>query len=221
MKAKAMQATPRAAAPPARKSQRGKPAADLRAAFLNRYVELGFTNATQAALDVGYSPTSAKVTASRILARPDVAAELEQRRLSIEKRVEKRAIITRDRVLRELKLLGTSDALAHYDVTESGRVVLRNGAPSGATRAVSSVKVRRRMVQQGEVTVETVETEYKLWNKNNALQQIREMEGFDVPTPTAKGALAGAVIELHGGPMGFEARVTVGAAVAVQGATDA
>jgi phage terminase small subunit len=211
MRAKAMRAA-RSITPAPKQSSRGRPAADLRAAFVNRYIETGFANATQAAIDVGYSPRSAKVTACRILQRPEVVLELAQRKAAIDKKVEKKAIITRDRVLRELALLGTS-SVEHYDVPESGKVVLQNGAPRGAMRAVSSVRVRRRIVQMGEGTVESVETEFKLWNKNNALEQIREMEGFDVPSPTAKGAQAGAVIELHGGPMGFELRVGAGAAV--------
>jgi hypothetical protein len=40
----------------------------------------------------------------------------------------------------------------------------------------------------GEGTFKSIETEYKLWNKNNAFQQIREMEGLDVPALAAKGA---------------------------------
>ena len=213
----------RSTQPSGRKSQRGKPAEDMRNAFLARYVELGFTNATQAAVDVGYSPRSASVTACRILKRPEVVAELEQRKALIaeaqaqaiakvtEERVRK-AAMSRDRVAHELKLLGGS-SVEHYDVAPDGRVILRNGAPRGAMRAVSAVKVRKRTVHTDNGSIETVETEYRLWNKNNALQQIREMEAYDVPPPTQKGAMAGAVIEVHGGPMGFEVRVAAGAAV--------
>jgi hypothetical protein len=206
-----------------RKSQRGKPAADMRGAFLARYVELGFSNATQAAIDVGYSPTSAHVTACRILKRPDVIAELEMRKAAIAKAQEaaiakvteervRKAAMSRDAVSRELKLIGRS-SVEYFEQASDGRVILRNGAPRGAMRAIQGVKVRKRTVQTENGSIETVETEFKLWNKNNALQQIRDMEAYDVPPATTKGAMAGAVIEVHGGPMGFEVRVAAGAAV--------
>lgn len=202
---------------------------ERRAAFLNRYQEFGFTNATQAAIDAGYAAPSAKVTASRILASPSVREEVERRKAAIARGVERAtekvaakvaekrlatAAASRDRVAAELKRLATS-SVEHYDIGDNGKVVLRNGAPAGAMRAVSSVKVRKRVMHTDNGTIETTDTEFKLWNKNNALQQIREMEAYDVPPPTAKGALAGAVIELHGGPMGFELRVSAGAAVRV------
>jgi phage terminase small subunit len=206
-------------ASPKRKSQRGKPAADMRSRFVARYVELGFTNAKQAALDVGYSATSAAVTAHRILKRPDVVAELEQRKHAIAKAQEKaiaqetakrirKAAMSREAVARELKLIGQS-SVEHYDIGTNGQVVMRNGAPRGAMRAVSKVKVRKRTVHTDKGSIETVETEYALWNKLGALQQTRELEGYDVPPPSAKGAQAGAVIEVLGGPMGFEVRAAV------------
>jgi phage terminase small subunit len=131
---------------------------------------------------------SAKVGGFRLLTDANVAdriAELQQERAA-------RVQVRLDDVLRELLLLALSD-VRHFEVDDLGHLNLREGAPEAAWRSVSSVK--HRIISNGDFT--TREIEYRLWNKNDALKQLREHLGEHgaqdedvIPLATLRKALA-------------------------------
>jgi phage terminase small subunit len=147
-------------------------------------------NATAAYLRAypGTGHASARRSASDLLTNPDVTdriAELQDERAA-------RVQVRLDDVLRELMLLAFSD-VRHFEVDDLGHLNLRDGAPESAWRAVSSVK--HRIISNGDFT--TREIEYRLWNKNDALKQLRdhlgEHAGQDedvIPLATLRKALA-------------------------------
>lgn len=119
-------------------------------------------NATQAAIRSGYSAKTAESQGSTLLRNPKVAAAVAAGKA---KRTTRTAI-TQDQVLRELALLAFSD-VNHYLIDDNGKLMLADGAPKHASRAVSSIKRRTRTDPDGAVTHEV---ELKLWDKPGPLK---------------------------------------------------
>jgi phage terminase small subunit len=139
-------------------------------------------NATQAAVRAGYSTRTARQIGARLLTNVDIVAAVAKAKQARATRLG----ITADQVLRELARIGFSN-VDHYRIDDSGRVVLADDAPDGATCALSSVKEKTRTVDTGETTVTTREVEYKLWDKVSALYKIGQhigMFGEDRSPPT-------------------------------------
>ncbi len=134
-------------------------------------------NSTQAAIRAGYNANNADVQGPRLLGNVGIAAAIAEAQAERSRRTE----ITADNVLRELARIGFSDVMKHYALDESGRVVLTEEAPEGASAAVASMKrkVRTFTTKDGD-SEETVETEYKVWDKNTALVNIGKHLGMFV-----------------------------------------
>lgn len=133
-------------------------------------------DAQAAAVRAGYSPKSARVTGPQLLAKEPVQKELQRRR----QRLAKKLNITAERVLEELSVLAYSN-VEDFTVNDHGRLVLVEGADPAALRAVSSVKHKVRRTVKGDVATVEHEVEFKLWNKNNALQQLNDHLGLSDP----------------------------------------
>lgn len=146
---------------------------DKRQRFAEEY--LVDHNATQAAIRAGYSPRTAKQQGSRLLTNADVLALIDAGNA----RASERSGITKERVLAELALLAFSD-IGHYKVDDAGNVTLAAGAPEHARRAISSVKRRIRVDEEGN---STTEVEIKLWDKPGPLKLAGRHVGlfFDKP----------------------------------------
>jgi hypothetical protein len=88
-------------------------------------------------------------------------------------------VLSAQEVLEEFSILARSD-VRHYTVDDAGRLVIDASAPSDDVgRAVQSVKVKRtRRTGKDDEVFETVETEFKLWNKNQALQDLGKHLGL-------------------------------------------
>lgn len=140
-----------------------------------RFVEeyLVDLNATQAAIRAGYSAKTAEVQGPRLLGNARIRAAIE---VGVHARSE-RTGITQDRVLRELELLSFSD-LQHYRVTWKGDVVLVPGAPSGAMRALASIKRRISTRGTGKKKETVVDVEIKLWDKPGPLRLAGQHVGL-------------------------------------------
>lgn len=133
-------------------------------------------NQTQAAIRAGYSPKSAKVTASRIFARPEV-----QRRLvELIKKQAKRTGVSADRTLREVGLIAHSDIGDVLDFRGNTLTLRRpKDIPKRARRAIASVKVRRVVdLSSAEEPREVEVVEFKFWNKNDALDKLMKHFGL-------------------------------------------
>lgn len=161
---------------------------DRQARFVEEYlIDL---NATQAAIRAGYAAATAGQKGHDLLKKVEISEAIQE---AMRQRSE-RTRVTADRVLEELARIGFSDALNHYEVDELGRLVVAGGAPDGASRAVASVKrkVRTFTDKDGESEV-TVETEFRLWDKNTALANIGKHLGMFVEKLEHSGPGGGAI----------------------------
>jgi len=144
---------------------------DKRQRFVAEYlVDL---NATAACTRVGYSEKSAGRIAKRLMKNPEIIAAIAKGK---EKRLD-RIGISAERVLAELELLAFSD-LENYVVDDDGNVLLKEGAPAGAHRALQSIKRRTVTSGSGENARTVREVEIKLWDKVTPL--IRAGRHVDV-----------------------------------------
>ena len=123
-------------------------------------------NATQAAIRAGYAAKDADVQGPRLLGIVRISTAIAKAKAARNERTE----ITQDRVLAELALLAFSDH-THYEVDEKGTVKLAPHAPSGAHRAIASVKRRINSIGGEDAdAITTAEVEIKLWDKPGPLK---------------------------------------------------
>lgn len=142
-----------------------------RARFVQEYlIDL---NAARAARDAGYSEKTARVIGFELLTFPDIQAAIARAMAARSERTD----ITQDRVLTELALLAFSD-LTHYAVNDNGDVVLAEGAPAAAMRALQSIK--RKIIRRGQGKDEEVtrEVEIRLWDKPGPLRLAGQHVGI-------------------------------------------
>jgi len=157
-------------------------------------------NKAQAAREANYSPEYATNIAARVLKRPEVVAYIARRRAEQEDEFG----LSRDDVASQLRVVGLS-SIDHYELTEDGELRVRQGAPPGAIGAVSrfkrKVRTTERTDKDGNVIVDkTVESEFALWPKNEALRlqaEILELTGKNAPS-LADRLEAGVAIEQNG-----------------------
>ncbi|HLB55142.1 MAG TPA: terminase small subunit [Gemmatimonadales bacterium] len=125
-------------------------------------------NCTKAYLRAGYKVTAnvARSAGSRLLTNVGVQARIEE----LQQDRATRTGITADSVLEELAILKSSN-VRHFVVGEDGEIALAPGVPESAWRAVSGLKVKRRVIpqKQGEA-IHEIETDFKLWDKPKTLQ---------------------------------------------------
>lgn len=147
-------------------------------------------NATQAAIRAGYKANTAAATGYENLQKPQIAKKLAEAKAKRMARVE----LTADDVLRELRLLVMSD-VRDFEVDARGELTLRAGAPDEAWRAVSSVKHKIRTDANGDTTREI---EFKLWDKNSALEKVAKHIRFYPPEKVELTGDAGGPVRVAG-----------------------
>jgi phage terminase small subunit len=130
-------------------------------------------NATQAAIRAGYSAKTAEVIGHQNLRKLQIAAAIAEAQ---QKRAE-RTGITQERVLAETELLAFSD-VTHYELDDLGNLVLAEGAPTGAMRAVQSIKRKVFTRGSGDDTVTTREVEFRMWDKPGPLKLAGQHVGL-------------------------------------------
>lgn len=123
-------------------------------------------NATQAAIRAGYSLDTAGKIGSENLSKPEIqeAIQTAQHERSM------RTKITADNVLLEISRLAFSDLRKIHN--EDGSLIPLHKLDDHTAHAVSSVKVKTSYVKDadGNMVPENV-VEYKLWDKNSALEK--------------------------------------------------
>lgn len=135
-----------------------KPLTAQQEAFCRAYIATPDLNATQAAIDAGYSPRGASVRGSELLGNRKVSARIAE--LMAER--EKRSDITADRVLNELALIAFSnlDDYAEWGGDVDGGNVLRLKPSRQLTRAqkavIKSIRHTRKRGKTDEDTLEIV-----------------------------------------------------------------
>lgn len=148
------------------------------ARFVEEYlIDLNGTAAYQRA---GYTatPRVARSNAVRLLANASIQGAIAAAQAARARRVH----LTQDAILHELALVAQSD-ITHYIIDDHGNVALSEGAPSGAMRAVASLKKKVTHTEAGTI----VETQITLWNKPAALRMAGEhlglLKGAEQPVP--------------------------------------
>ena len=109
-------------------------------AFCREYV-LDY-NGTQAAIRAGYSKRTAYSQSFDLLKKPESQKEIQ----ALESRIENKVIITKDKILRELSMIGFANLAAHVTIDDTTGCVQAIGIdslPAGASRAIKKVKERR------------------------------------------------------------------------------
>lgn len=130
-------------------------------------------NATQAAIRAGYSEKTAQEQGSRLLSNVMIATaikEAEEQHLTL-------LGVRNLTILSELATIGYSD-IRHYRIDDDGYVQLQETAPDYAMRAVSGFKRKVFIRTVGEEEHRTVETDIRLWNKNNAIELLAKHRGL-------------------------------------------
>jgi phage terminase small subunit len=133
-------------------------------------------NATQAAVRAGYSEATAQEQGSRLLSNAMVSRAIQEAQQARSERTR----LTSDDVLRELAVIGGSNAW-NYSIGEDGSLMLADGVPESAKRAVASIKRKTRIIpQKNGAPIIQHETEFRLWDKNTALANIGKHLGMFV-----------------------------------------
>ena len=135
-------------------------------------------NATQAAIRAGYSEKTAGSQAFDLLKKPEIQKEIQ----ALESRIENKVIITKDKILRELSLIGFAN-LADYvtidDTTGCVQAIGIDSLPAGASRAIKKVKERRviKSTASGDEVLEST-FEFELHDKQTALVNMGKELGM-------------------------------------------
>jgi phage terminase small subunit len=137
--------------------------------FVASFIASG--NSAEAARQAGYSQKTAKEKGCELLKRPRVAAAI----AAAKKRIVTKFKVTGERVVEEMAVVGFSD-IRNYRLNDDGYVVLTEGAPDSAMRAVKKIKRKMRLIPTGRgddaTLVREIETEFELWNKDVELRNL-------------------------------------------------
>jgi phage terminase small subunit len=160
--------------------------------FANEYlVDL---NATKAYIRAGYGRRGAGQSAHHLLKNTEVQQRIDELRAERAQRTQ----VKQDDVLHALLPLVFSDLKELFDVTPDGiRLKPAREWPEDFGKIMSSVKVRREVVQDGDRERPFEVIEFKLWSKIAALKELANHTGFSKPgtvfVPYPPGASPGHV----------------------------
>jgi phage terminase small subunit len=149
--------------------------------FISYYIQT--YNATEAAKLAGFSQRSAHSQGSRLLKNADVQAAIEAE----EHKLETKVGVTKQRVIKELSLIGFSSIDEHLDIDSGGTIRAKSfdEMPPGAVRAIKKIKEKRTIkAVQGtkdkpseDVVLES-QFEFELYDKPQALINIGKELGM-------------------------------------------
>ena len=141
-------------------------------AFLRNLLEgMGEQQAYEAVEGYHAQGPAAAANASRLLKNAKFRAEYEK----ILSRVANKAEATKERVLREDCCIAYSDI---GNIFKNDRIVPPAELPESMRRAISSVKIHKRIIGNGENCVIEHTFEYRLWDKGRALERISKHLGL-------------------------------------------
>lgn len=131
-------------------------------------------NATKAAERTGYSIKTAYSIGQRLLKDVEIASAIAAEQDARAQRVQVRA----DEVLRELVAIVRTNP-SHFTTDEAGNLALRDENDTESWRAVASVKQKTRFIPQKDSDdIVEREIEYKLWDKNSAIDKAMRHLGI-------------------------------------------
>lgn len=154
-------------------------ASDRRERFIAEYLADPKRNATQAAIRAGYARPGARAAASRLLADPGVAAEIDRRIGRVHKKLADRYEVNAERITRELAKIGFASVRDYGVVTDDGQFhVDLSVADEDAFAAVMSVKSKRTVRGKGDGAEVETTTELRLADKRAALDTLAKVVGL-------------------------------------------
>lgn len=126
-------------------------------------------NGAAAARRAGYSEKTANRIATTLLSKVVIQEEIARAMTKLANKLEIKA----ETVLEELARLAFSDIGEVLDFTgEEPRLRPVKDIPLSARRAIASVKTKRFREGRGEAAKEVEVTEFRLWDKNSALEKL-------------------------------------------------
>lgn len=140
-------------------------------------------NATQAAKEAGYSAKTARSQGQRLLTNVDIQKAI----AAAERRIESKISISKERILKELALIGFSDIREYVTVDANGciKAVSIENLPLGASCAIKKVKEKRviKSIQRPkdkslEDIILEITFEFELHNKITALLNMGKELGM-------------------------------------------
>lgn len=145
---------------------------------IDRFVEEYFVdyNATAAAIRAGYSPKTANVQASQLLAKLSVQEKIEAKRAQLARTCG----IDPQRVLDETAKLAFANAKNFLGVSPlNGEVYLKNIAelPPELTAAISEVTMNKVTIMKGKEVEERINVKFKLHDKKGPLELLGQTVG--------------------------------------------
>lgn len=135
-------------------------AADKRKAFVEAYLSNG-GNATDAALQAGYTKSGAPKQGYRMSKDPLILSELDKRRTQVAVKLE----LNTEQTIREIKRLAFSDP--RRITNEDGSIKRLNELDAETAAAVASYEVDK----DGAI-------KYKFWDKNSAIDKAAKVQGL-------------------------------------------
>jgi phage terminase small subunit len=124
-------------------------------------------NGKKAAIEAGYAAHSAEVSASKMLRIPKVRAELDRLQAKVEKKLE----IKKERILKELLRISTSDVLLLFN--DDGSAKELKDIPEDARRCISGIETEELFAGRGEERQAVgVTRKFKFWDKTKGLELL-------------------------------------------------
>lgn len=131
----------------------------------------------KAALRAGYAPGAADVQACRLLSLDKIQKAVKRE----ERKLQNRFYQSKERILKELALIGFADPEEYYEVDDDGKVTINNLSklPPQISRAIKSVKnkVKSLRREDGDEIIEN-QLEFTLHDKLQALQLMGKELGM-------------------------------------------
>lgn len=174
-----------------------------------RFVEeyLVDNNATQAAIRAGYAERTANEQGSRLLAKSNVQALVEQKRGALAKKTE----VSAERVIAEYCKVAFAD-MANYVMIDqkSGEVRLDFGKiPAGGTAAIAEITQEEYMDGAGDDARPVKRTKFKLYDKLRALDALGKHLGLFIEKQEMTGQLVIRVERVDPPPLADVRKVVV------------
>lgn len=135
--------------------------------FCKEYVASAKLNATQAAINAGYSEKTARQIGYENLTKPYIVDYIQQLMEEREKRLE----VSADRVVKELACIGFVDPKDLYD--ENGNLLPVHKLPENIRRAIANIKISSLGGGEGEDAKPIIlKQELKLIDKRGGLELL-------------------------------------------------
>lgn len=141
--------------------------------FVKIYITNGF-NGTQAAKDAGYSQKTARYIAAENLTKPLIIEAIRKQKTKIEKRIEEKYDLKRERILDDLVEIATAD-ISRIITVKDGRVQIKSDLDAKALNMLDSLSITRTRGEQSD----SDSFSYKRENRLKSYEMIIKLAGLD------------------------------------------